>query len=62
MAVFHPTHSGWCTVQINIGHFGSHGQPCDRPYYTKTNAGRSTVPAIYRTALHSAHNTIQKVF
>ena len=26
MTVFRPTHSGRCTVQINIGHFGSHGQ------------------------------------
>ena len=39
MTVFRPTYSGRCTVQINIGHFGSHGQPCDRPYYTITNAG-----------------------
>ena len=62
MTVFRPPHSGRCTVQKNIGHFGSHGQPCDRPYYTTTNAGWSAVPTIYRTALHSAHNTIQNVF
>ena len=30
--------------------------------YTTTNAGWSAVPTIYRTALHSAHNTIQNVF
>ena len=30
--------------------------------YTTTNAGWSAVPTINRTALHSAHNTIQNVF
>ena len=30
--------------------------------YTTTNAGWSAVPTIYRTPLHSAHNTIQNVF
>ena len=29
MTVFRPIHSGRYTVQKNIGHFGSHGQPCD---------------------------------
>ena len=62
MTVFRPTHSGRYTVQINTGHFGSHEQPCDRPYYTTTNAGWSAGPAIYRTALHSAHYTIQNVW
>ena len=57
-----PSNSLWTVYRPNnIGHFWSHGQPCDRPYYTTTNAGWSAVPAIDRTALHSAHNTIQKV-
>ena len=30
MTVFRPIQSGRYTVQKNIGHFGSHGQPCDR--------------------------------
>ena len=62
MTVFRPTHSGRHTVQINTGHFGSHEQPCDRLYYTTTNAGWSAGPAIYRTALHSAHYAIQNVW
>ena len=62
-----PSNSFWTVHRPkNIGHFGSHGQPCDSPYHTTghttTNAGWSTVPTIYRTALHSAHNTIQNVF
>ena len=35
-----PSNSCWTVYRPkNIGHFGSHGQPCDRPYHTTTNAG-----------------------
>ena len=47
MTVFRPTHSGRCSVQINIGHFESHGEPCDRPYYTTTNAGWSVCLSVW---------------
>ena len=47
MTVFHPTQSRWCTIQINIGHLGSHEHSHDCPCYSLTNADWSTIPAIY---------------
>ena len=47
MMAYHPSYSGRCIIQINIGHSGSHLQPCVRPCYNTTKTGWLIISAIY---------------